>query len=571
MRERRKIISNFLGISFLTAAVFFMTVYIHAATNPTTSVINIYAVVNDSKIYIQKVNEEWYLFLPSGTDDTSFALKSDKSNQKVLFVVDGRQTEELLFQDIKLTERGYSVLVNVLDSEDKNVDSFSLRVMKGSGIGTVYFSSADKESKGRDWVDKDRDNHTEGTVIVTDSSGSIINKASKNRMVTDLHGRGNTSWLDDPKKSYQIKFDKKISLIDEAAEAKKWLLLAQYKDPLRMNDKIVKDIGNAVCERYSPREIWVNFYYDGEYRGVYLLSEKIEVTPGRVDITDMEEYYERQDPAYGQTMDLKKDTNKYGNSYQYQEGLTGPADSGSFLIETNDTTWDKDNGFKFRIGTIERAVNIRSPELGSKEAVKFISEYFQEFCDAVTNSDYTGKNPETGLYYYDYCNPDSLVDSYLIQSIASNKDSYWKSQFFYKDAGKKMYAGPLWDMDLTFGTGWRIQIEPDKDFLTEMQITKDLIQIPDFRKKVKSKYFESYSGILESLADTGKLVSSFADSYNLIKDDLAMDTILWPVRYKCGSGKMEWNDSDTLEDIVNYRIQWIKDHKAYLDTYFGSM
>ena len=533
--------------------------------------INIYAVVNDSKIYIQTVNEKQYLFLPSGTDDTSFALKSDKSNQKVLFVVDGRQTEELLFQDIKLTERGYSVLVKVLDSKDIIVDSFSLRVMKGSGTQTVYFNSVDKESRGRDWVDKARDNHTAGTVIVTDSRGSIINKNSKNRMVTDFHGRGNTSWFYDPKKSYQIKFDKKISLINGAAEAKKWLLLAQYKDPLRMNDKIVKDIGNVVCGRYSPREIWVNFYYDGEYRGVYLLSEKIEVTPGRVDIADTEEYYERQDPAYGKTMDLKKDINRYGNSYQYQEGLTGPGDSGSYLIETNDTTWDKNNGFKFRIGTMERAVNIRSPELGSKEAVKFISEYFQEFCNAVANCDYTGKNPETGLYYYDYCDLDSLVDSYLIQSISSNKDSYWKSQFFYKDAGKKMYAGPLWDMDLTFGTGWSIQIEPDKDFLTEMQITKDLIQIPDFRNNVKRKYFESYSDILGSLAGTGILVSSFAENYNLIKDDLAMDTILWPVRYKCGNGKMEWNDSDTLEDIVNYRIQWIKDHKEFLDTYFGSM
>ena len=43
---------------------------------------------------------------------------------------------------------------------------------------------------------------------------------------------------------------------------------------------------------YCTENALVNLYYDGEYRGCYLLSEKVEVGSGRVDITDLEELNE---------------------------------------------------------------------------------------------------------------------------------------------------------------------------------------------------------------------------------------------------------------------------------------
>ena len=85
----------------------------------------------------------------------------------------------------------------------------------------------------------------------------------------------------------------------------------------------------------------------------------------------------------------------------------------------------------------------------------YISEYYQEFENAVYAQDadgnYTGYNEETGKYYYEYCDLESLVRVYLLQELANNVDGFYSSFFFYKDANGIMYAGPVWDMETTCG------------------------------------------------------------------------------------------------------------------------
>ena len=40
----------------------------------------------------------------------------------------------------------------------------------------------------------------------------------------------------------------------------------------------------------------VCLFYDGEFRGLYLLTEKVEVNEGRVDVTDLEKANEMANP-----------------------------------------------------------------------------------------------------------------------------------------------------------------------------------------------------------------------------------------------------------------------------------
>ena len=65
----------------------------------------------------------------------------------------------------------------------------------------------------------------------------------------------------------------------------------------------------------------------------------------------------------------------------------------------------------------------------------YISEYYQEFEDAVYAQDadgnYTGYNAQTGKYYYEYCDLNSLVQAYLIQYLSGNSDAFYSSFFFY--------------------------------------------------------------------------------------------------------------------------------------------
>lgn len=581
MKERKVSFSKTVLVLLLTVSMLMtatgtlgQATYAASAEDLLNRPLDCYFESEGGRINIERVNNMNYLFLPNEADTEHITIKSEKDDRKVWFNVDGTETETVSLDALPKKGSYSAVEVVIRDLSGNKKSDFDLRIQKGTGIGTVYYISDDPENKGRAWVERVKGYESSGKALVFDENGKNLTKDAKNQVVEDFHGRGNSSW-GDPKKGYQIKFDKKISLIDGTGKEKKWILLAQYKDPLRMSDVLCKKIASMTRSDFSPKATWVNFYYDGEYRGVYELTEKNEIKSSRIDINDLEDEYEDQDPDYGDHTELLTDTNAYGNTYRYQDGLVGPEEPGGFLIEMNDLAYDENNGFMFNVGSAVRAANLKSPDLGSKEFIKYVSEYFQEFCNATTavdeNGVSTGKNPDTGKYFYEYCDFDSLVDTYLVQSLASNNDTFWKSQYFYKDRGGLMVSGPIWDMDLSFGTGWSSEMNPETDYLAGTLIAGNLMRNKEFRRKVSQRYLEAYSPILESLIDTGELLPTFKQTYRDLRSNLTMDTVLWPAKYKCGSGYLQWGSGTSFATIVDYRVDWLKKHKAYLDSYFKKM
>ena len=105
--------------------------------------------------------------------------------------------------------------------------------------------------------------------------------------LTQIKARGNSTFKYYPKKSYQIKLDKKTKLISGTEKGKTWVLLAGYTDATKLSDQMWKDVGVAVNAPYTARAEHVDLYFDGEYRGSYTLSEKNQINGNRIDITDM--------------------------------------------------------------------------------------------------------------------------------------------------------------------------------------------------------------------------------------------------------------------------------------------
>ena len=526
------------------------------------------------RIYVESAESEYFLFLPNEADLSSIAVKAENGSDTVTLVKDDSEYEALDLSN-ELAEGGSCDVEAVIKDRGGNrTGGFSLRIMRGTGIGTLYYFSADPGEKGRKWIDRSQDNRGSGKVLFFDENAKNLTEDAKNQVIDDIHGRGHASWLC-PKKSYQIKFNKKIALIDGTGKEKKWVLSAQYADPLRMSDIISKRIAGYIRSDFSPKAIWINFYYDGEYRGVYELSEKNEVKSGRINISNLEDEYEKQDPEYGKHADLRTAYNSYGMQFRYQDGLTGPDKAGGFLIEMNDDLYDEDNGFTYKAGDRTRGMNIKSPEHGSREYVSNVSEFFQEFADAIYAVDedgaYTGKNPGTGKYFYEYCDIDSLADTYLMQLILSNWDAFKRSLYFYKDIDDIMFAGPIWDMDLTIGTWAYTRAKPDEDKMGEAALAESLIRISDFRKVVSRRYLDIYSGVLESLISTGKDLPTFRELFGGIKNDLDMDSSIWRVKAISSSTTLRWDDDTPLSDIVDYRVSWLKRRKKYLDSYFRQM
>ena len=505
-----------------------------------------------------------YLFLPASADLNKLALSVDTQNCT-------NPTVEL--QGSKGTEK-LGKTVNVTKLADADNGLYTLTVLiNGKAAGTVcvaqsenlsalYITSDDPSAQGRDFVDASKSNIATAQMLLVDKDG----KAVYDGALTQLKARGNTTFTVAEKKSYQIKLGKKSDLVACGEKVKTWTLLAGYNDATFLHDKLFKDLAASLGMPYTAASDWVDLYYDGVYRGTYLVSEKNAVNKTGVNITDMEDAYAGVNAGYGSNMTTATAENKYGQTYQYTTGLTEPENiTGGYLLELNGTKlsgtpepkYDEASGFITGKGS---AMNVKSPEWCGKDAMAYISEYYQEFEDAVYAQDadgnYTGYNAQTGKYYYEYCDLTSLVQAYLMQSLSGNSDAFYSSFFFYKDVDGIMYAGPVWDMESTCGSGWNGYIGPDNDFINGRYLVSALLKIPGFRAAVSNYYHDTFLAQAQQLVgDDGKVMTGAAR----LSASAAMNYRQWPL-IRVGNPNQSshfWPAGTTYADTVADMNDWL--------------
>ena len=541
---------------------------LYARTDPAPAdVTSVAATVDGHQITLTEKGDAKYLFLPASADLTKLSLTVTTTPESDKVLLAGDKGTAYLQGTVDLTAvaaanaDGYR---EITASVGKGADTLTFRVMQASGLPTLYLTSADSANRGLAYVDGSKNN------VVTDAAMALIaanGTSIYNGGLTQLKARGNSTFTYAEKKSYQIKLAEPSDLLGKQEQVKTWVLLASYFDATQMHDKMVKDLAAKLGLPYTASCDWVNLYYDGVYRGVYLLSEKNSVGETSVAITDMEQAYERLNTGYGTDMTTALAENSYGQQYQYTKDLTEPENiTGGYLIELNHDKWDEASGFKTRQGV---AFNVKSPEWCGEAAMKYISEYYQAFEDAVYATDdtgaYTGYNASTGKYFYDYVDMDSLVKVFLLQELSLNCDGFISSVYFYKDADGKMFAGPIWDQDMTFGTGWTKTNAADiEDY---HYLAKALIQIPAFKTAVVEYYSSTFApAVREWLGNNGTI----AHQYSLLKDSAAMNYKLWDF-IRIGNPEMEGHiwQGVSYQGVVDEMTTWIEDRLANMDSRFN--
>lgn len=537
--------------------------YARTAPNP-SNVTGVSAVVDGQRIALAEVDGAKYLFLPSSADLTKLSLTFVTEPPSDRISLSGKRGTVYWSSSVDLTAvadvdaAGYREITASVGTGQ----TMTFRVMQASPISTVYLTSSNS-AQGRDWVDRDKKNITTGSMSMVSADGGSIYSGE----LKQIKARGNSTFTYADKKSYQIKLNTASDLLGNKEQVKTWVLLASYFDATQMHDKLMKDLATKLGLAYTASCNWVNLYYDGEYRGVYLLSEKNSVGAASVAITDMEEAYKAQNPSYGDNMSTGLSQNAYGQQFQYTKGLQEPANiTGGYLIELNYDKWDEVSGFKTRQGV---AFNVKSPEWCGEAAMRYISEYYQDFEDAVYATDktgaYTGYNASTGKYFYDYVDMDSLVKVFLLQELALNCDGFISSVYFYKDADGKMFAGPIWDQDMTFGTGWSKY--NDASIVDYHYLAKALIQIPAFKTAVVKYYSSTFApAVREWLGNNGTI----AHQYNLLKDSAAMNYTLWDY-IRIGNPEVAghiWQGA-SYESVVADMTSWIEARLSVMDKRFA--
>ena len=529
---------------------------------------------------------EYYIFLPSSADLTKLSLSADESVTSIKLSADSEITVspdgtfDLLSLFKNAADGEYPVFVSVI-TESGESEAVKITFMKSSGIRSMYIVSSDPENHGRSWVDTSKSNKATGNISIMNDKG----ETDYSDELTELKARGNSTFTDFVKKAYQIKIKNKTALIKGSTDKnKKWVLLANAADITLIHNSITfalaKELGVPYTHDYEP----VDLYYDGEYRGSYLLTEKTEVSSSRVDIEDLDELVEAANAgtdAYENPVVLTK-TRKSGGeddakadskgSFKYVDGLKEPElgegmTHHAFLLELDFIYRypDEQSGFVTDRG---QAVVTKNPEYLTKETGLYISRYFQDFEDAVFSPN--GYNAATGKYYYEYCDLESLVNIYLINEYAKNYDSFRSSAFFYMPEDEDiMYAGPVWDFDICYGTGYNgnrlVAANPENFFAATKYMLSTLITIESFRDAVKEALDpvngRFYKAAAALLGDDG-IIKQYSDE---VYDSQRMNYKLWNIKDKvitalfCDDEVTYENSIKFLEFFAENRIKWLSE------------
>lgn len=326
--------------------------------------------------------------------------------------------------------------------------SYDIIFMTSSKLPTIYINTPDG---GLDRIHADKSHKESGcTMLAVDENG----KVDYNSTLDYMKGRGNTTWERD-KKPYNIKLDTKSKLFG-MSKAKKWCLLAHSLDNTYMRNNVAYSVAAKLDLAWTPDCRSVDLYVNGEYKGVYLLCEKVEIGKNRVDIFDLEEATEELNPTLdfstlsvkgtaGQYSGYIENTKKWYNIPNNPENITG-----GYLLELEFSYryGNEPSGFVTKNG---QSVVLKSPEYASKEQINYISTYWQEFEDALYSE--TGYNSQNKTIS-DYIDIDSFARAYLVQEWTANFDAGMSSTFLHKDVDGKLVAGPIWDFNEALGNSY---------------------------------------------------------------------------------------------------------------------
>lgn len=396
---------------------------------------------------------------------------------------------------------GETVTVAFLGSYGEVVAERSVRFYEASGTASLYIQlkdgnireiAADKSQRGK--INYQTVN-ADGTV---DAGGT-----------GEIHGRGNNNKSFE-KKSYSINLDDAASLLGMET-ASKWALRATPDDYTMLMDKLVLDTAKAVDIPYSVDSEHVNVYIDGEYEGVYLLTQRIKVGDGAVDMSD------------GYLMEFET-----GGRYE-----------------------EADQGFV----TTHRNIVVHSPSNLDEEELGALGSYVQEAEDAIYSGG--GINPTTGKTWFEYLDAASWIKQYWIQEFFINYDADYTSTYMTKDKNDPLlYAGPSWDFDKTF---WHTYYNEDyqSNMLTLRGRKKEswmqqLEATPDFMAAATEYYLTSFSSVVQQVeAQIPAIVDRIGPSLLMMYD-----------RYQYDGKGQEYVDgiADMFEGWYQPRLAFYEDY-----------
>lgn len=400
---------------------------------------------------------------------------------------------------------------------------------------------------------KDEDgNRTENTEMVTASVDFFTNPEGNNHL-TDapdlseralIRVRGNSSRSFE-KKSYLLKFTTRDGSkaqavpLDGMAADNSWVLHGPIMDKTLLRNYLCYNITGEFMD-YVPEVRFCELYLNGQYEGVYLLTEKINYNDeGRCNLT-------KTDPKLSQTsfllrLDKKPDDSLYSlDTFLDYNGKRGVSSrrGGHFEILYPGTTL-------------------------TPEQKEYISSQISDLEKAMSSFDSADKKKG----YAAYLDVDSFVDYFIFNEFCMNNDVGQLSTYLCRDIrGKITIIG--WDYNNVFNN-YHKDLLRSNEFIFADVWYEYLFRDSSFVDKVVQRYRQLRKGVLsdaylenyiaQTIAYLGPAVHrnnirwgyTFSWAYHAQKPGTALEPLI--------------RNPATYQGAVNQLISAIKKHGGFLD------
>ncbi len=274
---------------------------------------------------------------------------------------------------------------------------------------------------------------------------------------------------------------------------------------------------------WAPRTKYVELFINNEYKGIYILMEKVKRGIDRVDISKLK------------TTDI-----------------TQPDLSGGYIFEINPNgnaaAWYSNYaGYQGTNLASNPEFKMIYPKKDSIQPQQL--DYIHSFVDSFEDATYGANFQDSLIGWRKYVNEKSVIDFLIVSEYSNNYDTYGRSTFFSKNKstkGNKINFGPPWDSDRGYpnctSCGW-VHIQ-----------THGLWVFPFWWNKFRTDtFFEKRLACRYNNARRYELTDSAVNNF--------IDGLDAQLLYARRREEIQWNkyfeNKQTLKDRMIDRLNWM--------------
>lgn len=333
--------------------------------------------------------------------------------------------------------------------------------------------------------------------------------SSESPLPLQIRGRGNWTWTGFEKKPYRIKLADKAPLAG-MKKSKHFVLLAHADDRVGfMRNTLGFSASSLIGLAWTPEQRPVEVVLNGDYIGLYFLTENIRVDKDRVNVVEQEDY------------------------------ATADVDGG-WLVEIDN--YDSDPHITVYEGTYPVWFTYKSPELLSPEQQAFLQGDMQAIQNAINAKDYAA--------FSELVDVDALARYYIVQEVMNDSESFHGSCYLWRQRGEaqKWNFGPVWDFGSALFVDYNNWIYEGS--YHQVWIGSVIKNFPQFNDRVKAIWLAFLSaGAQNRLVEDGR---SLAER---IRKAAAANFRRWPAYGNAD----EMASAEIAFQRLDSKIDWLKD------------